>query len=110
MRQANQQDYEILKDLKSKWHDNVKIDYDIISEPCIFYCYHGLWDVVYKLSQDGTYLKDRWHYVLSAHNAIMNYIKNEDQRQMKYDEGNKYREKTNEKREDIAKNGFRDNI
>ncbi len=72
-RQISLQDERILQ-IMLDHDDNVKIDFDIMNEPCIFYEYKGEWDIVYKLSKDGTYTQHPWYYAVQAHRAIINYL------------------------------------
>jgi len=107
-RHISPQDEDILKELKKYWRDSVKIDFDIVHEPCIFYNYHGLWDIVYKLSKDGTYTKNRWSYVQDAHRAIISFVR--EQKAISYEQEKKYQENFHKKREEIKTKGFRDDI
>jgi hypothetical protein len=107
-RHISPQDRDILKELQSQWRDDVKIDFDIVHEPCIFYNYFGAWNIVYKLSKDGSYLQNRWHYVLHAHEAILSFLR--EQKAVSYEQEKKYQEKFYEKRKEIETKGFQDNI
>lgn len=90
------QDEDILKELKSYWGKSVKIDFDITHEPCIFFDYYGAWNLVYKLSKDGSYLNTRWSYVSNIHSAIINFI--QFQRTIKLEEEKKYQDNFERKR------------
>jgi hypothetical protein len=95
-RSISPQDENILEELKDYWRDSVKIDFDIAHEPCIFFDYHGSWNIVYKLSKDGNYKKNRWSYVQDTHNAIRNFIKQ--QKEISYEQEKKFQEEFNKKR------------
>ncbi len=104
-------DEDILRDLKSFWHDKVKIDFDIISEPCIFFQYNNSsFEIVYKLSANGKYVRNRWHYVKRAHDAILSCC------EQKYIDGHntendkKNRENFLKHRDKIKKHGFKDDL
>ena len=107
-RQISPYDKDILKELKNYWKDSVKIDFDILHEPCIFYNYHGAWNVVYKLSRDGSYIEKKLIYVQNAHNAIFSFIR--EQRKISYEQEKQYQENFHKKREEIKKDGFKDAI
>lgn len=107
-RKVSKWDIEILNHLQQHYHNSVKIDFDIINEPCIFFNYYGSWNVVYKLSKDGTYTQKRWHYVLQAHEAIQNFII-EEEKNKKFDEI-KHQEAFLKQREKNKKQGLKDDL
>ena len=102
-REASPQDKEILEELQRYWGNSVKIDLDITHEPCIFYELYGVWNIVYKLSKDGSYLGNRWTYVQNAHRAIMNFIR--EQRKISYEQEKRFQDAfERKKREGIPEN------
>lgn len=111
-RKISPKDMEILDELKSKWGNSIKIDFDMVQEPCIFYNYYGMWSMVYKLSASGNYVRNRWYYVSHCHNLILEFIhiQNEQRakRQITY-ESEKLKDEQFKKQQNIYKNkGFRD--
>ena len=94
------QDKDILKELKRYWRNSVKIDFDITHEPCIFFEYCGAWNLVYKLSKDGSYQRNRWSYVSDIHDAIRSFIVF--QKQIRYEEEKKYQENFERKRSEFT--------
>lgn len=107
-RSISPQDRDILKELKRYWRNSVKIDFDIIQEPCIFFDFHGAWNLVYKLSLDGAYNNSRWSYVQQIHSAIISFIR--EQKKIKYEDEQKYQENFKKKRQEIATHGFKDEV
>jgi len=108
-RAISKADLDILSDLQEHYSkDEVKIDYDIMNEPAIFYNWFGSWNVVYKLSNDGAYIGKRWDYVHNAHTAIKSFRQemlnkaNEDER--------KYQEDVLKMRNKFSKGKFEDNL
>lgn len=87
-RSISPQDKDILRELQTHWKKSVKIDFDITHEPCIFFNYCGVWNLVYKLSKDGSYLRTRWSYVRDIDDAIIHYI--EYQRSVSIEDEQKY--------------------
>lgn len=75
-RQISPKDKDIFKELSKHYpKDRVKLDLDIMSEPCIYYRFHAAWEPVYKLSSDGNYIRNRWYYVVQATNAIQAHLR-----------------------------------
>jgi len=103
------QDYSILNELLTHYSkDEVKIDFDITQEPCIFYNYYGSWNLVYKLSKDGSYTKNRWSYVHDIHNAIISFIK--EQKKVTYEQEKKYQESFKKKRKELSTGKFKEDL
>jgi hypothetical protein len=102
-------DLDILHDLQEHYSNKeIKIDYDIMGEPAIFYNWFGSWNIVYKLSQNGAYMGKRWDYVSNAHAAIKSFRQemlnkaNEDER--------KYQEEVLKMRNKFSKGEFKDDL
>lgn len=113
-RAVSKYDEDILNALKSKYTDYIKIDFDMLSEPCIFFKYRGPWEMVYKLSATGKYARSMNLYCYQINEAIKEFIKERDQiiAQQKLDEGKVVEEdKQFKKQRDIfKKEGFKDNL
>ncbi len=104
-------DLDILRELQKIFSKSiVKIDFDILSEPCIFFKYKGPFDVVYKLSRDGTYQRSLGHYVIQARNAIYAYARKRNEEIINAQEEMKYQEGTLKMRDKIRKEGFKDDF
>ena len=74
-RKVTRYDKDILNALKSKYTSYVKIDFDILNEPCIFFEYMGPWEMVYKLSASGRYYRNINFYCTQINAAITDFIK-----------------------------------
>lgn len=110
-RQISRKDGEILKELQTQWGSKVKIDFDMLNEPCIFFEYNSHWEIVYKLSQSGDYLDKRWHYVKQCHDAIIAFCKEEYRLEQKKKQDYKIQDESfRQTREKFIKEGFKDNL
>lgn len=78
-RKISKYDIEILTSLQKIFtKDMIKIDYDVLHEPCIFVHYKGPWNVVYKLSQRGSYFRSMGYYLIIAREEIESHCKSRD--------------------------------
>lgn len=114
-RQFNNSDKEIYHELL-KYHSpsDVKLDYDVIMEPCIFARKLSGWAPVYKLSLDGNYSRKRSDYVYDAAAAISKYFREQwiafQLSKLKDSEESKFQEDFAKTQKLFAEQGFRDNL
>lgn len=113
-RGVSEYDQDILDALKTKYSDTIKIDLDILSEPCIFLRYKGPWEMVYKLSANGEYVRPLNFYCEQIDNAISEFMKSRDDiirrnklNELKAIEDNKKFENQRDKFKNV---GFKDNL
>lgn len=109
-RAASQYDLDILKELKTYWHNQIKIDTDITGNPCLFIKYKGPWDIFYILSDNGRYIHQRSHYVIQAHAAALNYCEKKDKEYINAKKEKEYSEKFDKLKTRIDKKGFVDDL
>lgn len=113
-RGTTEYDIDILEELKKKYSDSVKIDSDILSEPCIFFKYKGPWEMVYKLSANGQYFRPMVFYCIQIDNAIKEFMNSRDDliRQQKLNEieALENSKKFEKQREHFSDKGFIDKL
>ncbi len=113
-RRISEYDNDILNELKTKYSNYVKIDFDILNEPCIFLKYRGPWEMIYKLSSNGQYVRPRIFYCMQIDDAITDFVKSRDEviTRKKYNEFNsdKMNKSFEKQREQLKSTGFKDII
>jgi hypothetical protein len=108
-RRATSEEMYIIEELEKIFgKGRVRIDYDIMSEPCIFFAYKGPHDVVYKLTPDGRYSRNAGHYIVQARDAIIEYIKQRDLEIYNAEKERQYQQNMNTTRERVAQGNLSD--
>ena len=114
-RGVSPRDKQIFRELLTYYpKDRIKLDLDIMSEPCIFFRFYGTWDPVYKLSKDGNYSRTRRYYTYQANQAIQQYCKSRwyEHRlnKINYKQEKETFEQTMKMQKQFATEGFKDNL
>lgn len=110
-RQITPSDREIFHELQREWGAKIKLDFDMVNEPCIFFRYNsGPFELVYKLSATGSYKQKRWHYVQQAHRAIIELCKEYYEKEQNTKQDAVDHEDFMKQRDKFRKEGFRDDL